>query len=224
MAHTVDLQGVRQLLGRGAQLVEVLPLEEYEELHLPGAVHLPLKELDAQRAGQLDRERPVVVYCWDALCDMSPRAAASLAQLGFEVYDYALSKVDWMAHGLPMEGTAAARPTAHSFVRHDVATCTLADRAGDVKQSIDASPYGFALVLADSVVLGRVRRSALEAADAESTADLLMEPGPSTSRPHTDPADLAAKLDGSGANTAILTTPEGELLGVVRRSELPTGS
>src|SRR6266581_506179 len=121
MARTVDLAGVQGLLERGAQLVEVLPYEEYQELHLPGAVHLPLKELDAEHAGLLDRERPVIVYCWDALCDMSPRAATRLEQLGYDVYDYALSKVDWMAHGLPMEGTAAERATAGSFVREDAA-------------------------------------------------------------------------------------------------------
>jgi rhodanese-related sulfurtransferase len=224
MAHTVDLQGVRELLERGAQLVEVLPREEFEELHLPGAVNLPLKELGAQCAEQLDRDRPVVVYCWDALCDLSPRAATRLAQLGFEVYDYALSKIDWMAHGLPMEGTAAAQPTALSFARQDVATCMLTDRAEDVKHNIDASPYGFALVLADRVVLGRVRRSRLDDADAEASAELLMEPGPSTSRPHTDPAELADQLHRSRAHTALLTTPEGELLGVVRRSDLPARS
>ena len=224
MAHTVDLQGVRELLERGGQLVEVLPLEEYQELHLPGAIHLPLKELDEHHAARLDRERPVVVYCWDALCDMSPRAATRLAQLGFDVYDYALSKVDWMAHGLPMEGTAAARPTALSFVRHDVAICTLADRAEEIKQSIDSSPYGFALVLADRVVLGRVRRSRMNDVPDDRSAEALMEPGPSTTRPHTDPDELAKQLQRSQANTAILTTPEGELLGIVRRIDLPSQS
>src|SRR5713101_3348070 len=128
MAPTVDLQGVQELLARGAQLVEVLPEDEYRELHLPDAINIPLKELDARHAERLDAARPVIVYCWDALCDMSPRAATRLAQLGFEAYDYALSKVDWMAHGLPVEGTAAARPTALSFVRHDIATCTFDDR------------------------------------------------------------------------------------------------
>jgi rhodanese-related sulfurtransferase len=222
MARTVDLQGLRGLLERGAQLVEVLPREEYEELHLPGALNLPLKELDAQAAGQLDRDRPVVVYCWDALCDMSPRAATWLELLGFEVYDYALSKVDWMAHGLPLEGTAADRPTSLSFARDDVATCSRTDRAEEIKQHIDASPYGFALVLADRVVLGRVRRSRLDDAQPETSAESLMEPGPSTTRPHIDPGDLASQLERSGANTAILTTPEGELLGVVHRSDLAT--
>jgi rhodanese-related sulfurtransferase len=220
MARSVDLRGVRELLERGAQLVEVLPREEYEELHLPGALNLPLKELDAQQAEQLDRQRPVVVYCWDALCDMSPRAARWLELLGFDVYDYALSKVDWMAHGLPMEGTAADRLTALSFVRTDITTCRLSERAEAIKRSVDASPYGFGLVLADRVVLGRVRGSRLDDAPSDATAELLMERGPSTTRPHTDPADLASQLERSGAHTAILTNPEGELLGVVRRGDI----
>src|SRR5438309_10186765 len=192
MSRTVDVAGVQELLERGAQLVEVLPEEEYQELHLPGAIHLPLKELDAQRAKRLDRERPVVVYCWDARCDMSPRAAARLEQLGFEVYDYALSKVDWMAHGLPMEGTAAQRPTAGSFVRDDVSTCRLEDRAAAIMQRIDASAYGFALVLVDRVVLGRVRRSRLHGASQDESAESLMGPGPSTTRAHVDPDELAS--------------------------------
>jgi rhodanese-related sulfurtransferase len=48
--------------------VEVLPVAEYTDEHLPGAVSLPLKELDASTgAARLDRSRPVVVYCWDGL-------------------------------------------------------------------------------------------------------------------------------------------------------------
>jgi rhodanese-related sulfurtransferase len=59
-----ELEG---LLGDGAQLVEVLPEAEYLEEHLPGAVNLPLRQLTAATARQLDAGRPVVVYCWDAL-------------------------------------------------------------------------------------------------------------------------------------------------------------
>jgi rhodanese-related sulfurtransferase len=55
---------LRALTGRGPQLVEVLPADEYKWAHLPGAVNLPLKELDG-RAGELDRSRPVVAYCHD---------------------------------------------------------------------------------------------------------------------------------------------------------------
>jgi rhodanese-related sulfurtransferase len=66
LATKIDIDGLRALLDRGdAQLVEVLPPEEYEEEHLPGAINLPLKQLDANTATVLDRERPVIVYCWD---------------------------------------------------------------------------------------------------------------------------------------------------------------
>jgi rhodanese-related sulfurtransferase len=63
----IELAELRRLIAGGAQLVEVLPSEEYEELHLPGAINIPLKQLDARSADRLDRERDVVVYCWDGL-------------------------------------------------------------------------------------------------------------------------------------------------------------
>ena len=59
---------VQRLVAAGAQLVEVLPVDEYEAEHLPGAIHLPLKLLTRETAEHtLDRGRPVIVYCWDAL-------------------------------------------------------------------------------------------------------------------------------------------------------------
>jgi rhodanese-related sulfurtransferase len=59
---------VQRLVAAGAQLVEVLPRDEYDEEHLHGAIHLPLKSLTRNLAERtLDRGRPVVVYCWDAL-------------------------------------------------------------------------------------------------------------------------------------------------------------
>ncbi len=57
---------VVRLLDEGAQLVEVLPAAEYAEEHLPGAINLPLKELNRATAQRLDSTRPVVVYCWDS--------------------------------------------------------------------------------------------------------------------------------------------------------------
>jgi rhodanese-related sulfurtransferase len=66
MPRTVIRDELRDLVAAGAQLVEVLPAEEYRWAHLPGAVNLPLKELDA-RTDQLDRSRPVIVYCHDTV-------------------------------------------------------------------------------------------------------------------------------------------------------------
>jgi rhodanese-related sulfurtransferase len=65
MPKEIDLQDVRRLIEEGAQLVEVLPAREYEEEHLPGAINIPLKTLDQRSAVQLDKNRSVVVYCWD---------------------------------------------------------------------------------------------------------------------------------------------------------------
>ena len=64
MPTAIGRDELRTLTGQGGQLVEVLPAGDYDWAHLPGAVNLPLKELDA-RAGQLDRSRPVIVYCHD---------------------------------------------------------------------------------------------------------------------------------------------------------------
>lgn len=61
----VDREMVEELAGQGAQLVEVLPAEDFAEDHLPGAVSHPLRQLD-EEVEQIDRRRPVVVYCWDA--------------------------------------------------------------------------------------------------------------------------------------------------------------
>jgi rhodanese-related sulfurtransferase len=57
---------VRALIERGAQVVEVLGLEEFEEEHLPGAINLPLRRIDAAARDRLDPRRPVLVYCWDS--------------------------------------------------------------------------------------------------------------------------------------------------------------
>jgi rhodanese-related sulfurtransferase len=56
---------VRRLVEEGAQLVDVLPRHEYEDEHLPGAINIPLKELDRETTTRLRRDAPVVVYCHD---------------------------------------------------------------------------------------------------------------------------------------------------------------
>jgi rhodanese-related sulfurtransferase len=221
---TVDLDGLRQLLAGGAQLVEVLPREEYKELHLPGAINIPLKQLTAESVQRLDPGRDVVVYCWDALCDLSPRAAYRLATIGFtRVYDYAPSKVDWLAHGLRAEGTHADQPTAGSLARDDVITCSVDDTAGGVLGRIGNSAYGFALVLGSAgVLLGRIRRSALETAEDADRIEAIVEAGPSTIRPHLPSDAMRERLEGSTVRTLVVTTPGGVLLGVVRREDIPT--
>ena len=65
MARQINREEVRKLLEAGAQVVEVLPAPEYEDEHLPGAINIPLKQLNAETVSGLARERPVIVYCHD---------------------------------------------------------------------------------------------------------------------------------------------------------------
>jgi len=67
VATDIGLNRLQELLAAGAQLVEVLPAKEYAQAHLPGARNLPLGDLHEQEVAELDRTRPVVVYCWDSL-------------------------------------------------------------------------------------------------------------------------------------------------------------
>ena len=67
MASSILYPELRRLLAADAQLVEVLPEGEYREEHLPGAINIPLKKLDADTTADLDKRKAIVVYCWDAL-------------------------------------------------------------------------------------------------------------------------------------------------------------
>lgn len=153
---------------------------------------------------------------------MSPRAACRLETLGFEqVYDYVPGKSDWLARGLPTEGEGAGRRRVGALARDDVVVCALDDRIGQVRSRVKQSRYRFALVTTDSgTLLGRLRNSAIDGADDDTTAESVMDPGPSTVRPDVDAAELAERLSKRALLTAIVTTPDGRLIGVVRREDL----
>ena len=65
MPTPIDREQVQKLTAAGAQLVEVMPPEEYEDEHLPDAINIPLKTLDAVTTRKLEPQRPVIVYCYD---------------------------------------------------------------------------------------------------------------------------------------------------------------
>ena len=68
MATIIPRDEVRRLLDDdGAQLVDVLPADEYADEHIAGAVNLPLKQLNAETVQMLNGSRPVITYCHDYL-------------------------------------------------------------------------------------------------------------------------------------------------------------
>ncbi len=151
---------------------------------------------------------------------MSPRAACRLETLGFEqVYDYVPGKADWLARALPRQGTKAEEPQAGDVLWTDVVTCGLSDFVRDVYARVESSPYAFAFVVSEEgVLLGRLRKAAL-GGDPDARAESVMEGGPSTVRADTSLEKLVDRLAKRDLKTAVVTTPEGKLMGVVRRSD-----
>lgn len=66
MPTRIDKAAIRKLMIEGAQLIEVLPAQEYEREHLPEASHLPLQEINHDTTAELRRDLPLIVYCYDA--------------------------------------------------------------------------------------------------------------------------------------------------------------
>ena len=63
--NRIGLDQVVELQKQGAQVVEVLSRKQFDEQHLPGAISLPLSQFKPSELARLDRNRPVIVYCWD---------------------------------------------------------------------------------------------------------------------------------------------------------------
>jgi Mg/Co/Ni transporter MgtE len=149
---------------------------------------------------------------------MSPRAAWRLETLGFDhVYDYAAGKADWGAAGLPREGRTASEPSAGDAADQNTPTCSLTDRLQAVRQRVRASGWDQCIVVNDHrIVLGRLGRNAI-ATDDERTVEEAMQEGPSTVRPNMRLAELEQRFEREGLRSALVTTNEGRLVGVVRR-------
>jgi CBS domain-containing protein len=129
-------------------------------------------------------------------------------------------KVDWLANGLPVEGERPDAPIVGRVMRDDAALCRPTDRIADVRESIERSPYPFALIISDDrTLLGRAPSSALDVASDRPVWDVA-EPGPKTFRPHVPAERVAEVLADKGLRWAIVTTPDGRVLGVASREDL----
>ncbi|AQZ69060.1 unnamed protein product [[Actinomadura] parvosata subsp. kistnae] len=212
MTHIIDRGAVHDLLAtRQAQLVEVLPEREYEWAHLPGAVNLPLGRLDG--ALPLERGRPVIVYCHDWLCDLSPRAAHRLERLGFgEVYDYGVGKMDWLSADLPYDGHAAL---VSRNLRRDPVTASLDDALDTLTERVIADPAGMAVVVdGDDVVQGVIGSRELKGADLDGTAESVMRVGATTVRPSEEVGPLVERMDRAKVDHVVVAQVDGTLVGL----------
>jgi len=96
----VSRDEAKKLIEDGAQLIDVRVDHEWDAGHIAGATHLPLDEL-AGRVEEIDKERPVVLYCRGG--NRSTMAAAALAEAGYDAVKLSEGIVGWSEAGLPLD-------------------------------------------------------------------------------------------------------------------------
>ena len=90
-------------------VLDVRPEDEFEAGHLPGAVNIPLGELEA-RLGEFDRNREIIAYCRGPWCVLSFEAVSALRARGYEARRLKDGWPEWKAAALPVEGRMTAGP------------------------------------------------------------------------------------------------------------------
>jgi len=83
-------------------VLDVRPPEEYDAGHLPGAINIPLKDLE-KRLGELDRTREIVAYCRGPHCILAFDAVARLRHEGVNAWRLDGGLPEWRLQGLPVE-------------------------------------------------------------------------------------------------------------------------
>jgi len=151
---------------------------------------------------------------------MSPRAAWRLERLGFEeVYDYVLGKADWLAAGLPTEGSGHRNPRAVDVVDRSVPTCRPGEALKAVTARASAAGWDSCIVVNErQIVLGRLRLDRIDEV-AETAVEDVMEPGPATVRADADARQTVERLRDRRIPDIIVTAPDGELVGVLHAND-----
>jgi rhodanese-related sulfurtransferase len=106
LAVETDVSDVAEALDSGSPgfvLLDSRSAEAWAQGHVPGARHLPGREVPQRAPGELDRSVPVVVYCWGPGCNGATKAALALAQLGYRVREMLGGFEYWAREGLPVE-------------------------------------------------------------------------------------------------------------------------
>jgi CBS domain-containing protein len=121
---------------------------------------------------------------------------------------------------LPHEGTSLPERTAGDVAHRDVPTCTLDEPLAEVRERARAAGWDTCIVVNDQrVVLGRLGRRAV-GSDSDESVEEAMSPGPSTIRPSIGTDALLERMHARKLTSYVVTTPDGRLVGLIRRNEL----
>jgi Mg/Co/Ni transporter MgtE len=110
--------------------------------------------------------------------------------------------------------------TAGDVAHRDVPTCAFDEPLADVRERVRAAGWDTCIVVNDQrIVLGRLGRRAV-GSDSDESVEEAMSPGPSTVRPSIGTDALLERMRPRNLTSYLVTTPDGRLVGLVRRDEL----
>jgi len=110
LAYETDVSDVASDIGAGVTgwvLIDSRSQESWDQGHVPGAVHLPTREIAARATAVVPDGVPVVTYCWGPGCNGATRAALEFAKLGYSVKEMIGGFEYWVREGLPLVGEQA---------------------------------------------------------------------------------------------------------------------
>ncbi len=85
-------------------LIDARSAANYAQCHLPGAINLSHRTINAETTARFPKEQLLVVYCWGPACNAATRAAARLGALGFRVKEMIGGIEYWRKEGFAVEG------------------------------------------------------------------------------------------------------------------------
>jgi rhodanese-related sulfurtransferase len=112
--------------------------QEFERGHVPGAVNIPHRQLDARSTARLPKDRLIVTYCDGIGCNASTKAALKLAELGFAVKEM-LGGLDWWrrdGYSVEIGETSGKRENAAGEAARNAAGEAAKNAAGEAAKNV----------------------------------------------------------------------------------------
>ncbi len=100
--HTDLENGIRNFI-----VVDTRKKDSFEESHVPGAISLHHRTINAETTRNLPKDKLLVLYCWGPGCNAATKAAVKLSELGFHVKEMIGGIEYWRREGYDLEGTRA---------------------------------------------------------------------------------------------------------------------
>jgi Mg/Co/Ni transporter MgtE len=107
------------------------------------------------------------------------------------------------------------------LAKRDVPVCELTETIAAVQKKVRGGTWESCVVVnTERIVLGVLQKNVWEEAGTDMPVEQLMEPGPSTFRPHLTRTEMTTYMEKKKMQTALVTTPDGKLLGLLRLQDL----